>query len=49
VRFLAQGIQAFPPKYFMRRLGVLTPAQLQSVEDALLRWLGVTKPKEQSS
>ena len=47
--FLAQGIQAFPPKYFMRRLGVLTPAQLQSVEDALLRWLGVTKPKEQRS
>ncbi len=34
--FLAQGIQAFPPKYFLRRLGVLTPAQLQRVEDALL-------------
>ena len=34
--FLVQGIQAFPPKYFMRRLGVLTPAQLQSVEEALL-------------
>ena len=38
--FLVQGIQAFPPKYFLRRIGVLTPAQLQSVEDALLRWLG---------
>jgi mRNA interferase MazF len=42
--FLVQGIQAFPPKYFMRRLGVLTPAQLQDVEDALLRWLCVNKP-----
>ena len=40
--FLVQGIQAFPPKYFMRRLGVLTPEQLQSVEDALLRWVGIT-------
>ncbi len=46
--FLVQGIQAFPPKYFMRRLGVLTPAQLQSVEEALLRWLGVTNPNAQS-
>lgn len=43
--FLIQGLQAFPPKYFMRRLGALTPAQLQSVEDALLRWLGVASPK----
>ena len=39
--FLVQGIQAFPPKYFLRRLGVLTPPQLQDVELALLRWLGV--------
>ena len=38
--FLVQGLQAFPPKYFLRRIGVLTPAQLQSVEDALLQWLG---------
>jgi len=44
-----QGIQAFPPKYFMRRLGVLTPAQLQSVEDALFRWLGVVNPNERSA
>ena len=43
--FLVQGLQALPPKYFMRRLGVLTPAQLQSVEDTLLRWLGVASPK----
>ena len=40
--FLVQGLQAFPPKYFLRRLGVLTPAQLQSVEAALLLWVGVS-------
>ena len=38
--FLVQGIQAIPPKYFLRRLGVLTPDQFQRVEKALLRWLG---------
>ena len=47
--FLVQGIQAFAPKYFMRRLGVLTPTQLQSVEDGLLRWLGVTNPNERNA
>ena len=46
--FLVQGIQAFPPKYFLRRLGVLTPAQLESVENGLLRWLGVAKSNERS-
>ena len=38
--FLVQGIQAVPPKYFLRRLGVLTPEQLRQVERALLRWEG---------
>lgn len=38
--FLVQGIQALPPKYFLRRLGVLAPEQLRSVEQVLLRWLG---------
>ena len=38
--FLVQGIQAFPPKYFLRRLGVLSPEQLQIVEITLFRWLG---------
>ena len=47
--FLVQGIQAFPSRYFIRRLGVLTPAQLQSVEDALLRWLGATNPNERNA
>lgn len=39
--FLVQGIQALPPKYFLRRLGVLSPEQLRSVEAVLLRWLGI--------
>lgn len=41
--FLVQGIQAVPPRYFLRRLGVLTPEQLQSVERVLLRWQGITR------
>ena len=47
--FLVQGIQAFPPKYFLRRLGVLTPAQLQSVEDGLLRWLGASPANDRNA
>ena len=38
--FLVQGIQAVPPKYFLRLLGVLTPEQLHAIERALLRWQG---------
>jgi mRNA interferase MazF len=38
--FLVQGIQALPPKYFLRRLGVLSVDQLRAVEDVLLRWQG---------
>jgi len=40
--FLVQGIQALPPKYFLRRLGVLTSEQLQRVERALLMWQGIS-------
>jgi hypothetical protein len=40
--FLVQGVQALPPKFFLRRLGVLTPEQLALVENGLLRWLGVS-------
>ena len=40
--FLVQGIQALPPRYFLRRLGVLTPDQWQLVESVLLRWLGAS-------
>ena len=39
--FLVQGIQAVPPKFFLRRLGVLTPEQLKEVEAVLLNWLGI--------
>ncbi len=38
--FLVQGIQALPPKYFLRRLGVLPRDHLHRVEQALLRWQG---------
>ena len=38
--FLVQGIQALPPKYFLRRLGVLPRDHLHRVEEALLRWQG---------
>jgi mRNA interferase MazF len=39
--FLVQGIQALPPKYFLRRLGVLTADQLRRVEEGLLHWQGM--------
>jgi mRNA interferase MazF len=47
--FLVQGIQALPPKYFMRRLGVLSAAQLHAVEEVLLRWLGITNLNKPSA
>jgi mRNA interferase MazF len=40
--FLVQGIQALPPKYFLRRLGSLTSEQLERVERALLLWQGIS-------
>jgi hypothetical protein len=40
--FLVQGLQALPPKFFLRRLGVLTSEQIQTVEDCLLDWLGIS-------
>jgi mRNA interferase MazF len=40
--FLVQGIQALPPKYFLGRLGILTPDQLRQVETALLHWQGIS-------
>jgi mRNA interferase MazF len=38
--FLVQGVQALPPRYFLRRLGVLSPEQIESVEKVLWRWQG---------
>ena len=40
--FLVQGILSVPPRYFLRRLGTLTPEQLRPIEDALLRWQGLS-------
>ena len=40
--FLVQGLQAVPPKYFLRRLGTLTPEQTRRVEQVLLFWLGAS-------
>ena len=40
--FLVQGLQAVPPKYLLRRLGVLTSQQMEPVEQALLRWLALS-------
>jgi mRNA interferase MazF len=40
--FLVQGMQAVPPKYFLRRLGKLAPEQMQLVEQAILRWVAIT-------
>jgi mRNA interferase MazF len=42
--FLVQGIQAVPPRYFVRRLGALPPEQLQQITNAVLHWLGVRAP-----
>jgi mRNA interferase MazF len=39
--FLVQGIQALPPKYFLRCLGRLNTEQLQRIERALLAWEGI--------
>jgi mRNA interferase MazF len=40
--FLVQGMQAVPPKYFLRRLGKLAPEEMQLVEKAILRWVAIT-------
>ncbi len=42
--FLVQGIQPVPPRYFVRKLGTLSPEEVQQVSDALLRWLGLRPP-----
>ena len=41
--FLVQGIQALPPKYFLRRLGVLSAEELGQVEQCLRHWLGLQR------
>ena len=39
--FLIQGLVAVPPKYLIRRLGVLSAEQLGKVADVLQQWLGL--------
>ena len=39
--FLVQGIQAIPPRYFLRHLGTLTTEQLRRIERTLLKWQGM--------
>ncbi len=46
--FLVQGIQALPPKYFLRRLGVLSPEEMGRVERTLLYWQGLGKSEPSS-
>lgn len=41
--FVVQGIQAIPPKYFLRLLGTLPPEQIKRIEDVLLKWQGVVR------
>lgn len=43
--FLVQGLQALPPKYFLRRLGTLTDIQMLHVEKVLSGWLGMNSMK----
>jgi mRNA interferase MazF len=40
--FLIQGLQAIPPKYLLRRMGVLTAEQLRLIENGIIRWLALT-------
>jgi mRNA interferase MazF len=47
--FLVQGIQALPPKYFLRRIGVLNPEQLRRVERVLLAWQGIARDEPKAS
>ena len=42
--FDAQGLVTIPHAKLIRRLGVLTPAQLMAVELGLCSWLGLPRP-----
>jgi mRNA interferase MazF len=41
--FVVQGIQAVPPRIFLRQLGTLTIDQMKRVEDVLLKWQGIVR------
>ncbi len=42
--FDAQGFRPVPPVAFQRRMGKLNAEQLTEVEEAMLRWIGVSRP-----
>ena len=39
--FDAQGVRPVPQRVLMRRLGVLSTAQMMEIEAALARWFGM--------
>lgn len=39
--FLVQGVSTYPKAWAIRKLGMLQPAQMQAVIDALAVWLGI--------
>lgn len=41
--FLVQGLQALPPRFFLRRMAMLTQFQMAAVEDCLLKWQGIVR------
>lgn len=41
--FLVQGPQALPPRFFLRRMAMLTQSQMAAVEDCLLKWQGIVR------
>jgi hypothetical protein len=47
--FLVHGIQALPPKYLLRRRGVLSGDHIRQVEEALPRWQGISRPSSLSA
>ena len=40
--FVTQSIATYPTVRAIRKLGVLSPAQFATVEDAVFKWLGKT-------
>ena len=38
--FNVQGLMAIPPSKFIRKLGILQPAQMEQVETVAKKWLG---------
>jgi mRNA interferase MazF len=41
--FNVQGMLAVPSVKFLRRLGILTPVQMERIEAMMKQWLGLTR------